>query len=217
MATKKNYKTIIFDFDGTVVDTNEIVIQSWQHTYRTLEGKEHPREEIVSTFGEPLWISMERAFPDRDVDECVAIYRGFQKNHFNEEIKLFPGMRELIIELKARDYEVGIVTSRTRDTTINGLNKFGLMDYIDDIVSCDDTDKHKPDPEPVNIALRHFKTEPSQAIMIGDSMFDILCAHNARVKAVLVGWAIAVTDEDKNGPDAPEFFIKEAKDLLDIV
>lgn len=212
---KKN--TIIFDFDGTVVNTNDVVIQSWQHTYKTIEGKEHPVDEIVATFGEPLWISMEKAFPAIDSKETTAIYRAYQKSHFDQAISLFDGMKELFQELKEKNYRIGIVTSRTRDTTIKGLAKFGLEKYVDNIVSCDDTKKHKPDPEPVNISLKNFGIKPEEAIMIGDSMFDILCAHNANVEAVLVGWAIAVTEHDKIGPDKPEYIIEKAKELFDII
>ena len=75
--------------------------------------------------------------------------------------------------------------------------------YFDTIVTCDDTDKHKPDPEPVNIALERLGSRPEEAVMIGDSIFDILCAKGAGVKSVLVSWALAVSDEDQTGENAP--------------
>ena len=209
--------TIIFDFDGTVANTNQVVFDSWQHTYKKYRGKIHPVKEIVKTFGEPLWISMERAFPGEDISEAIETYREYQRLHFKESITLFDGMYELISELKKKAYNIGIVTSRTRDTTLTGLEKFNLDKYVDNIVSCDDTNKHKPDPEPVLIALKNFGISEKEAIMVGDSMFDILCAKNAGVKSVLVDWAIAVTEEDKNGPNKPEYIIKEANDLFEII
>ena len=104
--------TVLFDFDGTLADTNEMIIGSWQHTYRTLRGEEEPLENILKTFGEPLALSMEKAFPETPVDQAIAVYRSFQEEHFEEMIRPFPGMDELIRRLKREGYKVGIVTSR---------------------------------------------------------------------------------------------------------
>ncbi len=120
-------------------------------------------------------------------------------------------------ELKARGYKTGIVTSRLWHTTEIGLKKYDMEQYFDAIVTCDDTDRHKPDPEPVNIALERLGSRPEESVMVGDSMFDILCARNAGVKAVLVSWALAVSEEDKTGENAPDYVIEKAEDLLDIL
>lgn len=208
------YNTILFDFDGTLADTNGLVIESWQHVYRALTGREADLPMIKATFGEPLGISMEKIFPNTPMEQAIDIYRGHQKDIYEEMIQPFSGMVELIKELKARGLKIGVTTSRMRNTTLIGLNKFGITEYMDAIVTCDDTDKHKPDPEPVLITLERLRAKPENTLMVGDSMFDIKCAHNAGVKAVLVGWAEAVTEEDLNSPDAPEYFIEKAEDLL---
>ena len=84
-------------------------------------------------------------------------------------------------------------------------------------MTCDDTSKHKPDPEPVFIALNKLKSDPDESIMIGDSMYDILCAKNAGVLSVLVGWAMAVTEEEKTGPDKPDYFVDSAKGIVKLL
>ncbi len=213
----KKINTVLFDFDGTIMDTNDVILQSWQHTFRTVEGKERPAEDIIETFGEPLHVTMEKLLPQISVEEGSQIYRDFHYCNFIELIEVFPGILELLEELKARGYKTGIVTSRLWRTTEMGLKKYDMEQYFDAIVTCDDTDKHKPDPEPVNIALERLGSKPEEAIMVGDSMFDILCAKNAGVKAALVSWALAVSDGEKTGDNAPDYIIEKAEDLLDIL
>lgn len=211
------YDTILFDFDGTVMDTNNVIIQSWQHTFRTLQNREQDVEKIISTFGEPLETTIKYLFPDVPVQDAAEVYRSYHYDNFGELINVFPGIRELLRELKKRDYKVGLVTSRLRKTTMQGLEKYELASYFDVIVTADDTTKHKPDPEPINIALKRLGSLPEKSMMLGDTMFDMRCAKNAGVDPVLVGWALAVTEEEKNGPDGPKFTIEKAEDLLDLI
>lgn len=209
--------TILFDFDGTLANTNGLIIESWQYVYRTLLGREAAESDIKATFGEPLAVSMEKAFPGTPVDEAIDIYRGHQKDIYEEMIEAFPGMTELVKGLKEKGFKVAVTTSRLRSSTMIGLRKFGLDGIMDAIVTCEDTDRHKPDPAPALITLEKLDAKPEESLMIGDSMFDIKCAHNAGMKAVLVGWAEAVTEEDLNGPDAPEYFIRTAEELFDLL
>ncbi len=209
--------TVLFDFDGTIMDTNSVVLQSWQHTFRTVEGKERPTEEIISTFGEPLSITMEKLLPQIPAEEGIQIYRGYHYDNFSDLIGVFPGILELLEALREKGYKTGIVTSRLRHTTQVGLQKYDMEKYFDTIVTCDDTGKHKPDPEPLNIAMDRLGSKPDETIMIGDSMFDIICAKNAGVKSVLVGWALAVSEEDKYGENAPDYVLSNAADLLKIL
>ncbi len=208
--------TVLFDFDGTLIDTNEVIIQSFQYTFRQVLGEEKPVEEIIKTFGEPLALTMSKMLPIPP-EEAMEIYRSYHYGKFNELISIFPGMLELVKELKRRGYKMAIVTSRLRHTTLLGLQKYDMEQYFDYIVTADDTDKHKPDPTPILIALEKLSALPEEAIMIGDSMFDILCAHNAKVKSVLVGWAVAVTEADKYGPDKPTYIIQKAEEIWDIL
>ena len=186
MITMKKIDTVLFDFDGTIMDTNVIILQSWQHTFRTLENREEDESILTATFGEPLNKTIARFFPKVPVEESIEIYRDFQRENFRELITLFPGMKELVMKLKACGYKTGLVTSRLRNTAMEGLEKFDMTKYFDVIVTPEDTDKHKPDPEPVNIALERLGSEASSSVMLGDTMFDILCARNAGVSPILV-------------------------------
>ncbi len=214
---KTKITTILFDFDGTVMNTNELIIESWQHTYRTVEGKERPVDEIMRTFGEPLLTSMEKALPQIPPEEAVEIYRSYHLESFGEKITIFPGVKETLKALKAEGYKLAVVTSRAERTTFEAMEKYDIIDCFSAVVTCDDTTKHKPDPEPVMIALQKLGSTVEESLMVGDSMFDIGCARNAGVKSVLVGWAVAVTDEEKEGPMGPDFIIEEAAHLFDLL
>lgn len=209
--------TVMFDFDGTIMDTNKVILQSWQHTFRTLEGRERPKEEIYSTFGEPLYITMKKVLPHIPVEKAAEVYRSYHYDNFTDLISVFPGMLDLLKTLKDMNHKVGLVTSRLRRTTQIALDKYGMQKYFDTIITGDDCRKFKPDPEPVNIALKQLRSRPEEAIMIGDTIFDILCAKNAGVKSALVSWALAIKEEEIIGENSPDYIIKKPEDLLEII
>lgn len=181
--------TVLFDFDGTLVNTNDVIIASWQHTYRHYLGREESIEKITSCFGEPLLITMEREFPGVDPEEAANIYRDFQKLKRTSWSR-FSMAPELLAALTPAGYRIAIVTSRTRESAERYLDMLGLRDYFEDMVSCDDTQVHKPNPEPILLCLEKLGIAKDEAIMVGDSPFDIKCANNAGVKSVLVDWRI---------------------------
>ena len=194
--------TVIFDFDGTIMDTNDVIIGSWQHVYRTLRGKEGDLDYILSTFGEALEYSMETSFPEVSVEESVKIYRDWHRERFLDMIKLFPGIVEMLEEVKARGFKMGIASSRLRLTLEQGLAN------------------PKPAPDIVLKALEKLDSKPENSIMVGDSRLDILCSRNAGVKSVLVGWSATLagkTKEDFAPGEAPDFIIHDPAELLDII
>lgn len=214
---KTDIDTVLFDFDGTVINTNSIIMDSWKHTFLTITGSTVSEEKIRKTFGEPLKETMRREFPNVPVDEAVAIYRDWQQENCQGRVTIFDGMKELVIRLKEEGFKVGLITSRLTATTHNYLRMFGIDEDFDTVVAFEDAAKPKPDPAPVNLGLERLNARPERSIMIGDSMFDILCARNAGVASVLVGWAEAVTEDDINGPDAPDYIIEKPENLLDIL
>ncbi len=211
-----NIKAVLFDFDGTIMDTNEVIINSWQHTFRNLTGKEADVNMLLGTFGEPLEISIDKMLPEFSRDDAMRIYREYQYCNFKGLISLFPGVVEVLRELKEKDIKTAIVTSRLRRTTMEGIEKFHLHDFFDTVVTMEDTKKHKPDAEPAFEALRRLDIEAERAIMVGDSKFDIMCARNAGVKSVLVDWSVAAQAESGIENKA-DFKIRSLKELLNFV
>ena len=209
--------TVLFDFDGTIMNTNQVIINSWQHTFRFFEGKERPLEHILKTFGEPLDLTMKGFFPDIPIDESIEVYRSYHRDNFGKAITVFPGMRELLERLIFYDFKLALITSRLRETTWQGLEKYDLAQFFQTVVTCEDTEIHKPNPEPLFCALSRMSKKPSEAIMVGDTMNDIRCARNSGVISVLAGWSIAVGDNEKTGLEAPAYVINKAEDLLKLL
>lgn len=208
--------SIIFDFDGTLINTNDVIIEAWQYTYRYYGMGEQPVEHITGCFGEPLLITMAREFPDVDPRESAQVYRNRQTEKAEELVSLFDDIPELLEALKREKYKIGIVTSRTRESTLRYLERFGIEKYFDGIVTCDDTDKHKPDPEPVLMGLEKLGTDAARALMVGDSYFDMKSANGAGVKTVLVGWRVTSANENI-GECTVNYSISEPMDLMEIL
>lgn len=220
MVRKTKTDTVIFDFDGTIMDTNNVIIHSWQHTYRTLTGCNGDVDYILSTFGEPLEFSLKNAFPNVPIEQSLQIYRDWHRDHFRSMIKLFPGVKEMLTEVKARGFKTGIATSRVAKTLFEGLRKYELEQYFDAIVTVEDIKKPKPEPDTILKVLEKLHSVPEASIMIGDSIHDILCAHNAGTSSVLVGWSAALSGKTKKdfAPDeAPDHIIYKAEDIFDII
>lgn len=209
----KKITTVLFDYDGTLMDTNDIIVESWQHTFRTLTGKEGDVKEILKTFGEPLRDTIIQFFPKHDTEEAIEIYRSYQVSFYQKLIHMFPGMKELLHSLKERGYKVGLVTSRLRPTTMEGLEKYGISDRFDAIVTAEDTNRHKPDPEPALIALKRLKSRPEEALMVGDTRFDMGCGKNAGAHTVMVGWAMAPPSEEY----PPQYRINHPEELFEVI
>lgn len=209
--------TVLFDFDGTVMNTNDIIIQSWQHTFRTIDGREKAVEEIVATFGEPLETTMGRFFPGVSTVDAIQIYRGFHYERFQDLITIFPGINELLEQLRERYYKTGVVTSRLRATTKIGLDKYDLGKYFDVVITKEDSQRHKPNPEPILTALDSLNAEPERTLMLGDTTYDMICARRAGVTSILVGWTMALSDKEAGGEATPDFVISKPDELWNIL
>lgn len=219
---KKPY--IFFDFDGTLLDTNDLIVDSWKAAAMHYLGEEFSTEYWEKTFGEPIRYTASVAFPGIDVEEAITVYRDWQAAHVDNRLQLFDGCYELLSELKARGYKLAIVTSRMRMTTSAYLDRFDITKFFDVIIDHDSTSAHKPDPEPLLVAISAMskavgkEINLSECIMLGDTRFDMLCCKNAGIDSVLVGWSHAVDEEQLKELGAlPVYRIAKPMDLLEVV
>lgn len=222
-------KYIIFDFDGTLCNTNDIIVESWQAAFRHYLGHTLPRREIEATFGEILVHTIGRLIPDAEAQEVVDYYRAYQDANQKGKVHMFDGITDLLAELKDRGCRIGVATSRTAYSLHNYLSQFGVEDMFDGIITMNDVTRHKPDPESVTATLRKLAADQDlpdelpeellrQAVMIGDTKYDVGCANNAGVDSVLVGWSHYIDEEDMaDAGFEPTYRIKDPADLLDLI
>lgn len=185
-------KFIIFDFDGTIANTNDVIIESWQAAFIKYLGHTIPVEEIEMTFGETVEHTIKEKLPNEEWVEVRDFFRWYQAEECKATIKLFDGITEMLDELKARGVRMATATSRTSKSYHEYMAALGLDKYFDVQVTMEDVSKHKPDPESALVALEKLGAKPEEAIMVGDTKFDIGCAVNAGVDSVLIGWSHAV-------------------------
>ncbi|MDD4781491.1 MAG: HAD-IA family hydrolase [Tissierellia bacterium] len=182
--------TVLFDFDGTLANTNQLIINSFKHIYSAFRGDECDEEYIMSTFGEPLLTTMNRDFGKYNIEDVLACYREYQVDRFNSEVTLYDNVPEILDYLKKRKIKLGIVTSRLKNSTVTAIKNFNIDKYFDVIITADDTEKHKPHKEPLMMALNVLNSKPEETYYVGDSKFDMECAINAGATPILAGWQV---------------------------
>lgn len=179
-----NYKHLIFDIDGTLVDNERAVIATWQQTLRELTGKEYAEEELGFVLGIPGETTM-RKLGMADPAEAFKVWGKNFVSH-KSEIRLFPGIGETLSALAERGLALGIVTSRTRDELGNDYALGRIIGRFGTVVCVTDTARPKPHPDPLLTYLGKCHIAPQDVLYIGDSMYDARCADAAGID---FGWA----------------------------
>lgn len=182
--------TVIFDLDGTVVDSVELIARSFDHAARTVLGLELPRERLIEHVGRPLREQM-ALLDEAHADELVTVYREYNHREHDRMLRLFPGMAELLLRLRARNARLGLVTSKSRATTEMAFRLTGIDRLFDATVCADETEKHKPNPEPLLRCLELLgAADVTRAVYIGDAPYDLQAAQAAGIVAVAVAWGV---------------------------
>lgn len=205
-------KAVLFDLDGTLINTNELIIESFEHTFEILKNEYPNRDEIISWFGEPLFVTMGKFFDD--VDEAIDVYREFNLKYHDERISLYDNTKEVLNALNKKGYKVAIVTSKNKSTAIRALELLGIKDYFDVIVTSDDVQNHKPHKEPVLSACDLLSISSNEALMVGDSIYDIISGRDAGSKTCGVLYSFMKDEILKMDAD---YYIEGLMEILDII
>lgn len=206
--------TALFDLDGTLINTNELIIASYLHTLDKFFPEQYNREHIIPLMGMPLTETMEH-FDKNQVKELIETYKEHNLSHHEELVTEFEGVIETIETLHKNGYKLGIVTTKMRNSVNLGLKIVGLDKYFETIVTLDDVERAKPDAEPVEKALAPLNAKPEEAIMVGDSKYDILAGKNARTKTAGVSWTIRGREYLEEF--SPDYMLDHMTDLLTIL
>ena len=210
------FRVVLFDLDGTLIDSGPIILASMQHATRTVLGREIAYEELAATVGGQGLVSQMRALdPDR-VDELVEVYKE-HNDPLHETLEAFDDFLDVLPRLRADGRRLGIVTAKRHRTVQLALDRFPeLAEHFEVVVGYEDTERHKPAPEPVLFALERLAATPAEAAYVGDSPFDIEAAKAAGVFAVAVGWGGIHADE-RLLEEKPDAFVREPSELLDVL
>lgn len=215
-SNSHTYRAVIFDLDGTVVDSVELIIVSFQHAIRQVLGREVSREEAVAWVGRPLREQMEMFSPER-ADELVRVYREFNHREHDRMLKLYEGITQLLEALKEAGVKIGLVTSKSRYTTEMAFTLTGINKYFDASVCADESTGNKPAPDPILSCLQQLGVPPEEAVYVGDSPADIQAARAAGVRSIGVTWGVFAAERlQAENPDNLVHTISELRELLGV-
>lgn len=183
---KSRFKGIIFDVDGTLTYTNQLIFDSFNHITQKYLGRTFSDEEIIALFGPTEDVILKEMCKDEYESARADYYKYYKDNHAIAQ--LYEGIKPLIIEIKNSGILLSVFTGKGRTSALITLDELGLTKYFDMIVSGDDVEDHKPAPEGIIKFLKNFKLNPSEVLMIGDAVYDIIAAKQAGVEIASVLW-----------------------------
>lgn len=207
------WPTVVFDFDGTLADTIDLIVEGFQHATTEVLGFAEDRATIVAGIGRILEDRMADIAPER-VPDLVAAYVPYLEAHLTSRVTAYPGIPELLRDLRAAGVRVGIATSRRRSQTEDALDALGLDHLIEAISGLEDTAAHKPSPEPVLRSLDLLGAVPGEAAYVGDAAVDIQAARAAGAAAVAVTWGAGPQAALAEGPDHVATTTAELREIL---
>jgi pyrophosphatase PpaX len=205
------FPVVLFDLDGTVVDSGAIILASMRHATRQVLGIEASDQELLAAVGGPGLEAQMAAFaPDR-VEELVTVYRAHNEP-LHEELAACEGMEDVIERLHADGVRLGVVTAKRRATVELAFERLRVSHLFETVVGGDETEQHKPSPEPLLLAAKRLAIAPQDCAYVGDSPFDIRAAKAAHMYAVAVTWG-RIHERAKLEAEQPAAIVDTAEEL----
>jgi pyrophosphatase PpaX len=210
-------KAALFDFDGTLVDTTEMIYQGMRHAASTVLGRDDiPRETLLANVGQPLPRQMELIDAEK-AELLLEAYRHHHEENHDALIQEFPQVEQALSRLRSAGIKVAVVTSKRRMSVEMALDNFpDLRNVVDRFVTMEDTNEHKPHPEPLWRGLELLGGIPKEeAAYVGDSPFDVEAAKAAGVTSVAVSWG--AFSEDRLRGAEPDHLVPDIESAVDVL
>jgi len=209
--------TFLFDLDGTIIDSIELILRSYRHTMAQHRGNEPmpPDDMWIQGLGTPLWAQFGQITADKDeIEAMVQTYRTYNLTHHDALVTPYEGVVAEIRRLKEHRKRLGVVTSKLHDGAIRGLRVSALDDAFDVVIGCDDVTHPKPRPEPVLKALEKLGAAAAETVFVGDSRHDMESGRAAGVKTAAVLWG--PFDRADLADLAPDYWLEKPQDLREL-
>jgi len=207
--------TLLFDLDGTLVDSNELILESFRQTFLAFQPeKTYTREKLLEMMGPPLFDTFSVVSTNPEIIQSMIDY--YRKTYVRlefEYIKIYPNTILMLSHFKSQGFNLAIVTTKFLESAIPSIKAYHLEDYFDVVISLDDVKNHKPHPEPVLKALSAFDNVTG-AVMIGDNFSDLLSGKNAGILTCGLEWSLKKEILKETNPT---FWIRDFKELIDII
>lgn len=210
------YKLFLFDFDGTILDSDQMIVVTFKQLYDKYRGgKQAPLEHVLTFSGPPIRRTLKQEFPDLDQDMMFDEFVKYSTVNYDKYVKPFPYVIEMLKAFKEHGIKYGLITSKARGATDYALKLTHLDELFDFVVCSDEVKNVKPDPEGVLLAMKHFNVlNKNEVLYIGDNMFDYLTSKNAGVKFGYVTFSPRKLDKDAHIDVSIDNFKKFKEDVL---
>lgn len=207
-------KALLFDFDGTLLNTNDLIIQTFMHVLEERFPGQYSPKDCMNFIGPSLKETFEQLTPN-EIDEMIERYRQWNYANHDNLVTEYDGVVDTLEKLKEKGIRLAIVSTKRRDTIEKGLELMGAKHLFEFWVGVDSVKNVKPDPEPVLLAIEKLGVSKEDVMMIGDNYHDILAGKNAGVKSAGVAWSIK--GEEFLKQFNPDYILQHMSDLLTIV
>lgn len=206
-------KAVLFDIDGTLLDTEKQVIAGLQETLREQKGLQVAAEDLFYTLGIPgKQVVADFADSDSESDQLLQSWESKMKTNFND-VQIFPGIVDLLEGLREKGLLLAIVTSKNKSEFVDEVTPFGLNSYFQAVITASDTLKHKPNPEPVLKGLDELQVLAEQTIYVGDAVYDLRSGKAAGTKFAFATWGAKFHSEFEQA----DYQLQHPQDLLQII